>query len=124
MLTAFGLLALTLGAIGVYGVTAFTVRARMPEFGVRMAMGATPGEVRRHALATGLAPVALGLVVGLAGAFAAARLLSGLLYGVGAADPVTFGLVAATLAAVAVAATLIPAGRAARVDPATVLRAE
>ncbi|HEX7117433.1 MAG TPA: ADOP family duplicated permease [Longimicrobiales bacterium] len=124
VLTFFGALALGLGAVGVYGVMAYTIGARLREFGVRIALGATPRQVVRGALASGLAPVAVGLAAGAGGALAATRLLEGLLFGVGARDPATFAVAAAVLAGVAAAATWLPAYRAGRVDPAGVLKGE
>ncbi|HEX7050478.1 MAG TPA: ABC transporter permease [Longimicrobiales bacterium] len=124
VLTFFGALALILGAVGVYGVTAYAVGARLPEFGVRMALGATPRRVLRDAHLSGLAPVLLGLAVGTAGALAANRLLTSLLYGVGAGDPLTLAGAALVLGSVTALASWLPARRVGRVDPVTVLRAE
>ncbi|MFW6078058.1 MAG: ADOP family duplicated permease [Gemmatimonadota bacterium] len=124
VLLFFGLLALGLGAIGVYGVMAYTVRSRMSEFGIRVALGATPSAVWRQALAGGMLPVGIGLAVGLAAAAATSRLLAGLLYEVEPTDPATFVAVAVLLAAVAGLACWLPARRATRVDPAVTLRAE
>lgn len=122
VLAFFALLALVLGAVGVYGVMAYQVAGRHGEFGVRMALGATPGRVLRRALGDGLLPVGAGIAVGLAGTLASARLLSSLLYGLTPTDPETVAGAAAILVGVATAATWIPARRAARVEPATVLR--
>ncbi len=124
LLGAFALLALALSAVGIYGVVAFGVTQRLPEMGVRLALGATPGDVRRLVVTQGLRPVLLGLVLGLAGALAAARALAGLLYQVPAWDPVTFLAVAVLLTAVALAASWLPARRAAAVDPIAAIRAE
>jgi ABC-type antimicrobial peptide transport system permease subunit len=124
LLSSFGGLALALGAIGVFGVTSFTVGRRIPEFGVRIALGSSRVGVLRSALGTCLIPVMVGLVLGLAAAFASAGVLRSVLFGVGPTDPVTFALVGLTLLAVALLASGLPALRASRVDPVTVLNAE
>jgi putative ABC transport system permease protein len=108
----------------VYGVMAYAVGARRGEFGLRMALGATAGVVVRSALADGLAPVVLGLAVGLLGAYATTRLLATLLYGVRPMDPPTVGTAALVLVVVAALAIWIPARRAGKADPARVLSAE
>ena len=124
LLTGFGLLAVVLGGLGVFGVTAFTVGRRMPEFGVRVAMGATRRGVMASALRKSLIPVGAGVAAGALGAAFATGLLESVLFGVGATDPVTFATVAAVLCLVAVLATLLPAWRASRVDPVAVLAGE
>lgn len=124
VLTLFGLLALTLGAVGIYGVMSYAVGARLPEFGIRLALGAAPGEVVRGAVAGGLPHVALGLVLGLVGSFAATGLLAGMLFGIGPRDPLTMAAAALVLGSVAILASWIPARRVSRLDPATVLRGE
>jgi len=124
VLSSFGALALALGAIGVFGVTAFTVGRRAPEFGVRVALGASRTGVLRTALATCALPVGVGVVVGLAGASAASRALRSALFGVAPSDPATFAGVAATLVVVALLASVLPAWRASRVDPVRVLGSE
>lgn len=124
LLVAFGLLALALGSVGVFGVTSYTVARRLPELGLRKALGATPGGLLRETLGRGLEPVAAGVVLGIAGALAASRLLASLLYGVEPRDPVTLVASAAFLLAVGAAATALPAWRASRVDPMRVLREE
>jgi putative ABC transport system permease protein len=124
LLLWFGLAALLLGAIGVYGVTAVGVARRLPEFGVRVALGATRRDVLRSALGRGIVPIAAGIVLGTLCALAATRLLRTLLFEVSPTDPATFATVAGLLAAVGLAALLSPAWRAARTDPATVLRQE
>jgi putative ABC transport system permease protein len=120
----FGVVALLLAALGLYGVISFGVAQRTYEIGVRGALGATRGNVLGLVLGQGLSLVGLGLVLGLAGAFVSTRLLSGMLHGVTARDPLTFAQTAAVLIGVAVLASLIPARRAARIDPAIALRAE
>jgi predicted permease len=122
LVTAFALAALLLSALGIYGVVANTVVRRLPEIGVRMALGAEAGRVARMVLAQGLRLVSVGVVVGLAGAWAASRSVATLLYGVEARDPLTFAAVATLLAAVGGLAAWVPARRATRVDPAETLR--
>lgn len=124
LLGLFGAIALCLAAIGLYGVISYSVAQRTHEIGIRGALGADRASVLRLVLGQGMRTVAIGVAVGLAGAFAATRVLTGLLFGVDPADPVTFGGVALVLAAVALLAMLVPAGRAARVDPMVALRAE
>lgn len=124
LLTAFASLAVALALVGVYGLLAYVVTQRTPEMGVRLAMGASPADVVRLFLREGAALTAAGVVAGLAGAFAGARLLTSLLFGVSATDPVTFAGVSAFLVAVALGASYLPARRAARVDPMLALRAE
>jgi predicted permease len=121
---AVGAVGLLLGAVGVYGVTAFAVGRRTHEIGVRMALGACASDVRHLLLRRGLRAPLLGMIVGLALAAGAARLLESLLYGVSASDPLTFVVVSAVLGGVALLATLLPAHRAARLDPSRTLRAE
>jgi putative ABC transport system permease protein len=120
----FALAALALAAVGVYGVVAQLVTQRTNEIGIRMALGARAADVRRMVLLEGLGPVAAGLAVGFAAALSAGRLVSGLLFGVRAADPLTFAAVAGVLLAAALAACLIPARRATRIDPLEALRYE
>jgi putative ABC transport system permease protein len=120
----FALLALLLGAVGVYGVMAHLVVQRTREIGIRMALGAVPREILRLVLSQGAWLAALGIAAGLAGALAATRLLSSLLFGVGPTDPATFAATATALAAVAALASLLPALRALRTDPVEALRSE
>ncbi len=124
ILTFFAVLALALGAVGVYGVMAYRMGTRRPEFGVRMAFGATSANVLRGALLSGAVPVVVGLAVGLLGALLGTRLLTSLLFGIGATDPVSFAAAVVVLGAVGVAAIAVPAWRASRLDPASVLRSE
>lgn len=121
---AFAILALLLAAIGIYGVMAYVVAQRTTEIGVRMALGATPGEVFRLVLGDGLRTTALGVVVGVAGSLVVARWLTSLLFGVSPGDPMTLATTAALLMCIAAAACYLPARRATRVDPMVALRAE
>lgn len=110
--------------MGIYGVIAHAVGQRTGEFAVRMAMGARAGDVLRLVLRQGFALALGGIALGLAISFAATRLLQSLLYGIAASDPLTFVAVPLLLAAVAILASLLPARRATRVQPAAVLRRE
>ncbi|MGO9895235.1 MAG: ABC transporter permease [Bryobacteraceae bacterium] len=124
LLGIFAGLAVCLAMAGVYGVMAYAVGQRSNEIGLRMALGASRSDVLGLVLRQGLVYVALGLALGLAGAFAATRLLASFLFEVKPADPATYAAVAALLAAAALAATYVPARRATRVDPLTALRQE
>ncbi len=124
LLVAFGVMALVLAAVGVYGVLAYAVAQRSSELGIRMALGASAADVRRMVLREGGAVAGLGLLLGLAAALLLAGFLSSQLYGVGPRDPVVYGIVTSVLAAVAVVASLVPALRATRVDPVTAMRGE
>jgi putative ABC transport system permease protein len=121
---AFALLALTLAAIGIYGVMAYAVSQRTGEIGVRMALGATPTEVFRLVVGDGLRLALAGVVVGVAGSLLVARWLTTLLFGIQAGDPATFIATAALLLTVAGLASYVPARRAARVDPMEALRVQ
>ena len=122
LLVAFGGLGLLLVSLGLYGLLAQAVSARKREIGLRMALGATPGRVMAAVIARGIVLTALGVGVGGAAAWAVTRTMSSLLYGVGAADPVTFAAVGALLGLVAFSACAFPAMRAARVDLTVMLR--
>lgn len=124
VLGLFGLLGLTLAAVGIYGVMAYSVAQRRRELGIRVALGADRGMVLRLVLGEGMRLAVVGTLLGLAGAAAAARLVQGLLYNVSALDPVAFGGVPAVLLAVAAAAVYLPARRAAGADPMRALRGE
>jgi putative ABC transport system permease protein len=124
LLAGFAMLALSLAAVGVFGVLAFSVSQRTREFGIRMALGAQAGSVLRMVLARGVRIAFLGVGLGLAAAALLARTVGTLLFGVQPLDPVTFGGAALVLASVAIGAAVLPAWRAARVDPAVALRQE
>ena len=124
LLSAFGMLALLLAALGIYGVLAYSVSRRTREIGVRMALGAQVPDVLRLVLLQGLGLAIAGLVLGLAGALTLTRVFRGFLFEVQPLDPPTFCTVVVLLAAVALFACWLPARRAARVDPMIALRAE
>ena len=122
LLAIFGLLALSLASIGLYGVLAYSVNQRRREIGLRMALGATRSTVLALVLREGMSLVIAGVLIGYAGAMATGRLLSGVLYGVGASDPVSFAAAAGALGMVALLACYLPARWATRVDPLHALR--
>jgi predicted permease len=124
LLTLFAILALVLAAIGTYAVMAFIVSQGTREMGIRLALGATPGGIIALVVRQGLSVALIGVVVGLAGAFALTRLLSTLIFGVSSTDPLTYAGVAAVLGGVAILASAVPARRASRIDPAISLRNE
>jgi putative ABC transport system permease protein len=124
MLGGFAAVALLLSAIGIYGVISYSVVQRTQEIGIRAAMGAGTSDVVGLILKRGMLMAGLGLVIGLVGVFALTRLLTTLLFGVGARDPITIATVAGVLALVALLASVIPARRAAKVDPMICLRYE
>ncbi|MGO9940736.1 MAG: ADOP family duplicated permease [Terracidiphilus sp.] len=124
LLGASGILAVVMTAIGLFGVIAYVVSQRTHEIGVRMALGARRSDVLKMVMGQGLSLTAIGLSIGLVAALAAARLLSPLLYGIGANDPATMAAVAVGLAAIALSACYLPARKAMRVDPSVALRYE
>ncbi|HXM33421.1 MAG TPA: ABC transporter permease [Chthoniobacterales bacterium] len=124
LLSIFAGTALLLTAIGIYGVMAYSVAQRTSEIGIRIALGAGKSSIFRLIVGQAMTLVGISLVVGLAGAFAATRLLNSLLFGVGASDPVTFIAIVLLVSAVAFIAAWLPARRATRVDPIIALRAE
>jgi putative ABC transport system permease protein len=124
LLSMFALLALTLSAVGIYGVLSYVVTRRTREIGIRVAIGADRARVLRMVLTNGLALALIGLGVGLVVSLPLAQLMRGLLHGVTPADPLTFVAVAVALAGVALAASLVPALRATRVDPVIALKSE
>jgi ABC-type antimicrobial peptide transport system permease subunit len=124
MLAAFAGIALVLAAIGIYGVISYTVAQRVRELGIRIALGASRGAVIGGVLGNGLRLTLAGVALGLIAAFGLTRLIRSLLFGVAAADAITFAAVAVLLVAIAVLASWLPARRAAAVDPLVAMRAE
>ena len=124
MFTIFGALSLLVAAIGLYSVVAFTVAQRQHEFGVRVALGASGGNLLRLTVVRGVLPVAAGVGVGLSVALAASRVLEGMLYETSPRDPIIYAGAGITLLAVTVVASLLPARRAAKADPMLALRAD
>jgi ABC-type antimicrobial peptide transport system permease subunit len=122
LLAMLGAIGLLLAAVGIYGVVAYFVTQRTGEIGLRMALGATPKQVLRLVVGQGMRPVIFGIVVGLALAGVASRLLASLVFGVGTRDPLTFVAVPAVLGVVALAASVVPARRAIRVEPTKALQ--
>jgi len=122
LLTFFGALALLLAAVGMYAVLAYSVAQRSRELGIRMALGASRGDVLRLILRHGFALAGIGLAVGLALAVAVTRLMRSLLYGVSATDAPTIAAVSGLLLLVILCACLLPARRATRIDPMTAMR--
>jgi putative ABC transport system permease protein len=123
-LSLFGGLALVLGVVGVYSVVSYSVARRQTEFGVRMALGATPRQVLGQVVGRGLLPVAAGTVIGIGAAIALARIAARFLYGVTATDPLSISLAGLALLGSGTVAALLPAWRAARVSPTESLRSE
>jgi predicted permease len=124
LLGAFAGLALLLAAIGIYSVLSYSVKRRVQEIGIRLALGARIEDVLRIVIVEGMKPTLLGVVIGAVGALAMGHVLSSLIYGVKPTDPVTFLVVAVLLGAIALTASIIPAYRAAKVDPMVALRYE
>jgi ABC-type antimicrobial peptide transport system permease subunit len=124
LLGSLSVLGIFLAAVGLYGVVAYLVNRRTHEIGVRMALGARPGDVLRMVLGRGIRLAGLGAGVGLVAALAVARLMSSRLYGVKPFDPLTYAASAAVVVAVALLASYLPARRAAKVDPVVALRYE
>jgi ABC-type antimicrobial peptide transport system permease subunit len=124
VLGSFGVLALVLAAIGIYGVMSYVVAGRTREIGLRMALGAQLRQVRHLILRQGMMLAGSGLILGLAVVFVLARFLTSMLYGVSPSDPVTFVGVSFLLAMVALLACYLPARRAARIDPMIAIREE
>jgi predicted permease len=123
LISSFGILAVIIAAVGIAGVLAFSVSARTTEIGIRMSLGADSGRVQRMILREGGSLLAIGLVLGVLGAFLAARVIQGLLFGVAPYDPITFTGVAVLMAVIGIGACWLPAARAARIDPAITMRA-
>ena len=124
LLTFFGLVAFILGVIGVFGVVSYTTGQRIREIGIRLALGAVRPRIVGEVVRRALLPVAIGIAVGLLGAAGASRVIAGMLYGVSAVDPMTYAGVVCVQVVVALAACYLPATRAVRSDPISVLRVE
>jgi ABC-type antimicrobial peptide transport system permease subunit len=124
LLTMFGIVALLLASVGVYGVLAYTVEQRTKEVGIRMALGAEPSAVRSMVLTDGLRLVVIGLGVGIVGAITLSRFLASQLFGVNPREPFVYAAVATALLAVGLVACFVPALRATRVSPVTAMRSE
>jgi putative ABC transport system permease protein len=124
LIASFAVLALMLAAVGVYGLISFTVTQRVPEIGVRLALGASPRQVFTQVIGQGLKLAVIGIAVGLLASAAATTLVSGLLFNTSATDPIVYGSLAVLLLAMAALACYVPARRAMRVDPMTALRSE
>jgi putative ABC transport system permease protein len=120
----FGVVALALSIVGIFGVVSCVAAQRTREIGVRMALGAQPREILRLVIGQGMRPIVAGVAAGIAGAIGVTRFISNLLFGVAPLDPLTFGIAVVLLTGVGLAACWIPARRATRVDPLTALRAE
>ncbi len=124
LLAVFAIIALLLSVIGIYGVISYSVTQRTPEIGIRTALGATPSDILRLVLKSGMALTLLGIMIGLPAAIALTSLIKKLLFGVGSMDPLTFVSIPALLAVAALVACYVPARRAAKVDPVVALRGE
>jgi putative ABC transport system permease protein len=124
LIASFAVLALLLAAVGVYGLISFTVTQRVPEIGVRLALGASPRQVFQQVIGHGLRLAAIGVFLGLGAAAAATTLLRGLLFNTSATEPMVYASLSALLLAMAGLACYVPARRAMRVDPMTALRSE
>jgi ABC-type antimicrobial peptide transport system permease subunit len=124
LLSLFAALALGLAGVGIYGVMAYLVTQGTRDLGIRLALGASPGEVLRLIVRSGMAVALVGVAIGVGAAMAAAGFMRSLLFGVEAVDPLTFTVIPVLLCAVALAASYLPARRAARIDPVVCLRAE
>jgi len=123
MLTIAAVMALLLGVVGIYGVIAYGIAQQTREIGIRLALGARPGEVKRMFIRQGIVLAALGAILGMGAAMALTRVMSSLLFGVGGLDPTTYGVVGLVLIVAAATASYVPARRATAIDPVRTLRA-
>jgi len=123
-MTAFGLCALVLAAVGVYDLISYSVQQRRREIGIRVALGAAPGEVWRLVVRQAMTLAAAGILIGVAGALYLVQIITSLLFGVRPRDPVIFAAVPLLFAVVAFIAACVPAGRATRISPVNALRRE
>jgi len=124
IITAFGILAFVLAGIGVFGLVSFVVEQRTHEFGIRIAIGARPSDIRRAVLREGVVPAAIGLVLGAAGAWALEQVVESTAFGWESSAPAALAGVTVALLTIAVVAAIVPARRAVRIDPVVTLRAE
>jgi putative ABC transport system permease protein len=124
LLAVFGLVALALAAVGIYGIMSYGVKRRTREIGIRMALGAQPRSVLSLIVKQGMTLTIIGLVVGVASAFALTQLMTRMLFGISATDPITYITIALLLSSVAFIASWIPARRAVRTDPSVALRVD
>jgi putative ABC transport system permease protein len=124
MFAVFALIALALAGVGIYAVMSYAVSQRTHEIGIRMALGAQPRDIFKLVITQGLALTLVGIVIGLAGAYAMTRAMAQILYGVTATDPLTFAGISLLLGCVAMLACYVPTRRAIRVDPMIALRHE
>ena len=124
LLSSFAGLALVLASVGIYSVLSYSVRRRVREIGIRMALGATQSDVLRMVVSDGMKPILLGVAIGIAAALALSRMVASLIFGVRPTDPLTFAAVALLLVVVGIIATIVPAYRATRVEPVRILRDE
>ena len=124
LLSSFAGLALLLAAVGIYGVLSYTVRRRVREIGIRMALGATGPDVLKLVVSDGMKPILVGVAIGLVAALALSRLIASLIFGVRPTDPLTFAAVSVLLVAVGIVANIVPAYRASRIEPVRTLRDE
>jgi putative ABC transport system permease protein len=122
LVSSFGILAVLLAAVGLYGVISYSVAQRTREIGIRVALGAQRGDVFRMIIGYGLGLSGLGILIGIVAALGMARILTSFLYGVSASDPLTFLSVSASLVVIALGASFFPAHRAASINPVEALR--